>query len=106
MYTKNKPLSLSYTRAPYKKGSVRTHAKNRSQGRIMPPSGLDFDDFVLEKVAFEARYRLAHLLWDRAGAISTKATKKWPKLEPKATHAEPSKRTTFRFRVLSLEAAV
>jgi len=53
-----------------------------------PNNPLDLSDFQLEQAVFEARYALAYLHWDRAGAIWTEARTKWPGLQ--LSQAEPA----------------
>jgi len=57
------------------------------------PSSFDLNAFQLENAAFEIRYPMALLLWDRSGQLWTECQKKWPELV--ALHAEPAK-TVFR----------
>jgi hypothetical protein len=45
------------------------------------PRALELSDLTLESAAFEVRYDLAMLHWDRAGALWSEVQKKYPSLE-------------------------
>ena len=53
---------------------------------------MELSDFELERIAFEFRYAPAYLHFDRAGALWTEATERWPNLKPE--RSEPTV-TTF-----------
>jgi len=65
------------------------------------PQTLDFTQMTLERASFELRFPVTFLLWDRSGALWTRAKAAEPELKP--GHVEPARIT---FRTGSMEATV